>query len=1103
MLTYVRMGAVAPVVWCALAIGTTTSAQNEPVRPPIASPFGTVLHDTGIQPVRGWHAPRGTIVDLQAAADHIVAQQCINGGWGWPHDDCSATPNNITAPIATGVMRAYRATQDPAHIASVIAGGDFDLLYQYGNGSPRFSAFTPWFLNELSKETGDTAYSDHAAIGFFGALDAGVYGSAADWDTADWIALVQAGRVGAWVNLRPWDLHLMIPTADELGTPTQASQFIDAVLDGLDTLDGTDPGGVYYDTLGIAGATRGLSLGGVTSFPAINSPLHPLINGIDNLSDLVSVLVSLQNPDGSWDWHSNLATPDNTDKDTQTTAYAVLALIAAQQAGAGSYAAEIALGRQWIGSMQTIDGGFLSYPTGDENTEVEGEATTALASMSSLSLNTNLCENTGTLIVTIDMSDTAVEIVGGQFFLTFDDSALTFVSAVPGGGTFTTEVFEMVVGDEINYAVGVPLGGTGTTVGETMAVLEFTINGENCTPEDGLVAFRSSVPPTRLTDELGNPVLTELIDLNEVSFDQTPPSITPPGDITVNADAGGCDATLDYNEPFDDTVLTSSTQAPGVWYTDRYPPAVFENAFFDGDNRLHHGVRTADTQANRPSGFSGPFYNYQGRKYVVGAQAHTTASIDIYVDSTWLPGTRAGMWTTMSNGNLTFPIIEYTVDGDNGDGNGPTYTGFRYWQSGIGWTATTFANAPTDQWYTLEIELTATDVLFSINGTPIATEGNLGALTIENVILNVHNEGPAGEYDVYWDNFNTGAPGAVATDNCSAVTVTFERSDNPLLGFGDPFPAGVTTVTWTATDACGNSASDVQFVTVNAVNDLAVEVELANVDPGPFDRCITFELSPTGGGAPIVVEETMTFTGGLASAVIQIPCGDYDCITARDTLHTLASRDDDDFGVSGSGYVADFTSGDALRGGNFNDDPFIDILDFGIFIGQFGLTLGADTPCGTPGPHADASGDGEVGLADFTFIQTQFLAMSETPCGVGPAPATGNPGMMAITPSRIDGPTASITVDELERRGLGHLAVGDLNGDGVLDSADIAAFFGGARPDHLADVDGDGVVTPMDLYIVKTALIENDPAGDVNRDGRLDLADILFVAQRLGLVIER
>jgi hypothetical protein len=49
-------------------------------------------------------------------------------------------------------------------------------------------------------------------------------------------------------------------------------------------------------------------------------------------------------------------------------------------------------------------------------------------------------------------------------------------------------------------------------------------------------------------------------------------------------------------------------------------------------------------------------------------------------------------------------------------------------------------------------------------------------------------------------------------DNCSDVTVSSTRSDNAPTDA--PYPVGVTTITWTATDAAGNFASATQKITV-------------------------------------------------------------------------------------------------------------------------------------------------------------------------------------------------------------------------------------------------------------------------------------------------
>jgi len=52
----------------------------------------------------------------------------------------------------------------------------------------------------------------------------------------------------------------------------------------------------------------------------------------------------------------------------------------------------------------------------------------------------------------------------------------------------------------------------------------------------------------------------------------------------------------------------------------------------------------------------------------------------------------------------------------------------------------------------------------------------------------------------------------VATDNCGDVKVSSVRSDGAAVD--SPYPVGLTTITWTATDAAGNTASATQTVTV-------------------------------------------------------------------------------------------------------------------------------------------------------------------------------------------------------------------------------------------------------------------------------------------------
>jgi hypothetical protein len=463
-----------------------------------------------------------------------------------------------------------------------------------------------------------------------------------------------------------------------------------------------------------------------------------------------------------------------------------------------------------------------------------------------LSLNTaTSCQNTGVVTVTIDMSAMPENVVGGQFFLLYDETVLDFVSAVPGDPPFTVELFESVneTSGTIEYAVVAPSGHPGTSVDSTLALLTFNVLADVCTPTADLVEWDlAHAPPSRLTNNLGGVVAATLVDLPAITIDGTDPLITPPANIAVNADAGGCDALV-------------------------------------------------------------------------------------------------------------------TV------------------------------------------------------------------------------------------------PALVAMDACSGInTIT-----NDYTGTADAsgtYPSGTTVVTWTVTDNCGNQSQVTQEVTVDPVNDLLVTVELQSVS-ATVTRCITIELWECPGGAPdAVVTEDLTFSGGIFSGTIEVPCGNYTCITARDTRHTLRRTDDDgDFAIAGTAYVADFsaagTTDDSLTGGNLNDDFFIDILDFGIFTGQFGNMPGADTPCPALIPHADISGNGLVATEDFSFISANFLQAHEANC-CG-APLTGGNGYgwnHAVAPGVAPrpGPLIQISAAELRRRGLDDLIAGDLNHDGWLDIFDIVALIEGQSP---------------------------------------------------------
>jgi hypothetical protein len=85
----------------------------------------------------------------------------------------------------------------------------------------------------------------------------------------------------------------------------------------------------------------------------------------------------------------------------------------------------------------------------------------------------------------------------------------------------------------------------------------------------------------------------------------------------------------------------------------------------------------------------------------------------------------------------------------------------------------------------------------------------------------------------------------VATDNCPGVQVSGLRSDG--LAIDAPYHVGVTTITWTATDASGNKASAVQTVTVKDIEPpkLTAPADFSVNATSPKGAVVTFALIAT------------------------------------------------------------------------------------------------------------------------------------------------------------------------------------------------------------------------------------------------------------------
>ena len=139
-----------------------------------------------------------------------------------------------------------------------------------------------------------------------------------------------------------------------------------------------------------------------------------------------------------------------------------------------------------------------------------------------------------TVTVSLRMLSVPDLIRGGQFFLGYDHRQLELLSIDPGEPPFTLEIYECSTvhgdGDDcqpspglIDYAVGIPDGASPVRGDRRMAVLTFLAREQICSAED-VIVWREHDPPSRLSDDQGQPVAPSLRNLSLI--DEQPPVLS-------------------------------------------------------------------------------------------------------------------------------------------------------------------------------------------------------------------------------------------------------------------------------------------------------------------------------------------------------------------------------------------------------------------------------------------------------------------------------------------------------------------------------------------------------------------------------------------------
>ncbi len=270
-----------------------------------------------------------------------------------------------------------------------------------------------------------------------------------------------------------------------------------------------------------------------------------------------------------------------------------------------------------------------------------------------------------------------------------------------------------------------------------------------------------------------------------------------------------------------------------------------------------------------------------------------------------------------------------------------------------------------------------------------------------------------------------------ASSGCFGATVDF---DPPVVMDGcdgDPevvcvppsgsfFPIGVSNVTCTAVDDCGNVGMCDFVVNVEAVNLASVVVEL----PGslPTSRCIRFTPDDCGAVADVTLDfidhDDDPATPVRAEALVPLPCGDWTTLCAKDEQHTISSTAALTVTPDGSIYEAGSTF--TLLAGDTDNDDDIDISDVTWLLFTFG-ELDVDGGCPWNGLRdADFNNGGAVGSVDYSLLSANYLANGDCSCEA----------LAGAAGARTDARTLPAAVRERA----------DLNHDGWIDVHDVVLF---------------------------------------------------------------
>ena len=135
----------------------------------------------------------------------------------------------------------------------------------------------------------------------------------------------------------------------------------------------------------------------------------------------------------------------------------------------------------------------------------------------------------------------------------------------------------------------------------------------------------------------------------------------------------------------------------------------------------------------------------------------------------------------------------------------------------------------------------------------------------------------------------------------------------------------------------------------------------------PLDRDVTFVATSASGTVLNTWTLPVSFGAGQGVTSLEAIPDDTAFLSAK-TPWTLRTRLAVSFDPGGDGSVS-FTGSSRLRGGDFNGNNLVNLVDFNILQASFNAT--ASVP--------DISGDGQVNLTDFNILNANWLVAGDPP----------------------------------------------------------------------------------------------------------------------------